>query len=59
MDTRIDACMVSIDVTIEFEGHSLIVFSLPPDDPLVQQLLDRNNQINLAAARSSDAVGIL
>jgi hypothetical protein len=59
MAFRVDSCVVYIDGVIEFEGRQHIFVMLPADDPLVAQILDRNNAINLAAAKSSEVTGIL
>jgi hypothetical protein len=55
---RIDACRVSIDVSIEFEGNRTIVFDLPPDNPLVAQLLAWNHARLLAAAKAEPAADV-
>ena len=49
--TRIDRCAIFIDGYVEFEGQIHIDFDLPPDDPLVTALLERNEQQLLAAAQ--------
>ena len=60
MGRRIDKVVVIVDVNIEFEGPSQITFELPPDDPLVDLLLAKNDAMNLAAAiADGPAQGIL
>lgn len=62
MGVRVDSVSVSMDVYVEFEGHSTVRFSYTPapDDPLVAALVAKNEELlRVELASAVPAEGLL